>query len=116
MDYLTDQINELDKQIEETKLLANADTSMSELAHDEIARLESEKAALIQPQESVANAQKTASAKENQIDMQGVIVEIRQAAGGDEAGLFANDLYRMYVRFAQNKKWPVEELERNEGG
>ena len=41
------------------------------------------------------------------------IMEIRAAAGGDEAGLFAGNLLRMYTRFAQSKSWKVEELDRN---
>jgi len=40
-----------------------------------------------------------------------VIVEIRPAAGGDEAGLFAHDLYRMYTRFAEQKGWKLELLD-----
>jgi len=37
-----------------------------------------------------------------------IIVEVRQGTGGDEAGLFAADLYRMYAKYAANKGWPVE--------
>lgn len=44
------------------------------------------------------------------------IVEIRAAVGGDEAGLFAGDLYRMYLRFAEKKGWSVEELSESSGG
>ncbi|MCL4365818.1 PCRF domain-containing protein, partial [Patescibacteria group bacterium] len=43
------------------------------------------------------------------------ILEIRSAAGGDEAGLFAGDLTRMYTRFAQKQSWKIEELDRSEG-
>jgi peptide chain release factor 1 len=43
-----------------------------------------------------------------------VIVEIRPAAGGDEAGLFAADLYRMYTRFAEERGWRVELLDVSE--
>jgi peptide chain release factor 1 len=43
-----------------------------------------------------------------------VIVEIRPAAGGDEAGLFAGDLYRMYSRYAEEKGWKMEVLELSE--
>jgi peptide chain release factor 1 len=39
-----------------------------------------------------------------------IIVEIRPAAGGDEAGLFAGDLFRMYSRFAENRGWKTEVL------
>jgi peptide chain release factor 1 len=40
-----------------------------------------------------------------------IIMEIRAGAGGSEAGLFAGDLYRMYARFAERKRWRVEVLE-----
>ncbi len=50
------------------------------------------------------------------MNKQTVILEIRAGTGGDEAGLFAADLYRMYARFAQNKGWKVIEHDRNEGG
>ncbi|MCX5710707.1 MAG: peptide chain release factor 1 [Candidatus Omnitrophica bacterium] len=39
-----------------------------------------------------------------------VIIEIRQGTGGDEAGLFAADLYRMYTKYAANKNWTVEQM------
>ena len=45
------------------------------------------------------------------LDDKDVIVEVRAAAGGDEASLFAADLYRMYTRFAERKGWKVEVLD-----
>jgi peptide chain release factor 1 len=45
-----------------------------------------------------------------------VIVEIRAGTGGDEAGLFAGELYRMYMRYAQKKGWKVELIDSNESG
>ncbi|TDO95071.1 peptide chain release factor 1 (bRF-1) [Halanaerobium saccharolyticum] len=47
-------------------------------------------------------------------DEKNVIVEIRAGAGGDEAALFAADLYRMYSRYAENKGWKVEIMSANE--
>lgn len=44
-------------------------------------------------------------------DSKNVIVEIRGAAGGDEGNIFAGDLYRMYIKYAENEGWKVEELE-----
>ena len=44
-------------------------------------------------------------------DGKNVIVEIRGAAGGDEGNIFAGDLYRMYIKYAENEVWRVEELE-----
>lgn len=49
-------------------------------------------------------------------DGKNVVVEIRAGAGGDEAALFAADLYRMYVRFAERNRWKVETLSFNESG
>ena len=48
-------------------------------------------------------------------DGKDVIVEIRGAAGGDEANIFAGDLYRMYSYYAENEGWKVEELNAEEG-
>ena len=41
-------------------------------------------------------------------------MEIRAGTGGDEAGLFAADLFRMYSRYAQNRKWGVDIIDANE--
>ncbi len=49
-------------------------------------------------------------------DERNVIVEIRAGTGGDEAALFAADLFRMYTRYAEMRNWPVEVLSANEIG
>jgi peptide chain release factor 1 len=49
-------------------------------------------------------------------DERNVIVEIRAGAGGDEAGLFAGELYRMYTRFAERSGWKVEQISVSEQG
>jgi peptide chain release factor 1 len=49
-------------------------------------------------------------------DERDVIMEIRAGAGGDEAGLFAADLYRMYARYAQLRGWKVDVIDSNESG
>jgi peptide chain release factor 1 len=48
-------------------------------------------------------------------DNKNAIVEIRSGTGGDEASLFAGDLYRMYERYCQNRKWKTEVIELMEG-
>ena len=48
-------------------------------------------------------------------DDKNVIVEIRAGAGGDEAALFAADLFRMYSRYAERKKWKIEIIEKQDG-
>ncbi len=49
-------------------------------------------------------------------DDKNVIVEIRAGAGGDEAALFAADLYRMYCKFAEKNHWKVDTMNSNENG
>lgn len=49
-------------------------------------------------------------------DNKNVIVEIRAGAGGDEAALFAADIYRMYVKYAEGRRWKTEMLSLNENG
>src|SRR5687768_5460338 len=46
-------------------------------------------------------------------DDKSVIVEIRAGAGGDEAAIFAADLFRMYIRFAEDKRWKTEIMSEN---
>lgn len=107
-DYLKDQISKLDAKIKDAQNLAASDPSMAELAQEEIKKLEEQKDVL----------ERTINYKPLTInnDSSAVILEIRAAAGGDEAGLFAGDLARMYTKFANNQNWKVEELDRNEGG
>lgn len=50
------------------------------------------------------------------LDDKPVIIEIRPAAGGDEAGLFANELFRMYLRYCERKRWKTEIVENEESG
>lgn len=47
-------------------------------------------------------------------DDKNVLMEIRGAAGGDEANIFAGDLFRMYTRYAESKGWKIEVMESNE--
>lgn len=48
-------------------------------------------------------------------DEKNIILEIRAGTGGDESGLFAGDLFRMYSRYAERQRWKVEVLSANEG-
>jgi peptide chain release factor 1 len=106
-DYLKKQMAEIDKKIEEAKKML-ADPFMRPLAEEEIKKLEKQKEEL---ERSVNNEPRTTDNDSN-----AVILEIRSAAGGAEAGLFANDLYRMYMRYATSCGWRFQELDRTEGG
>ncbi|MBI2330278.1 peptide chain release factor 1 [Candidatus Daviesbacteria bacterium] len=115
MDYLKEQIDQINRRIEEVKTLLN-DPEMAQLAQDEIKDLEKQKEALSTDYSLPTTAAEDGSQKtEDGLNPNIAILEIRSAAGGDEAGLFAGDLTRMYTRFAQNNKWKVEELDRSEG-
>lgn len=114
-DYLQQQINELDARIEELKELAN-DPEMSELALSEIKDLETQKQELTDSATTPMNDSDNSESSDESINPNIAIMEIRSAAGGDEAGLFAGDLLRMYMRFAESKGWKIEELDRSEGG
>ncbi len=108
-DYLKEQVDQINKRIEEIKPLLE-DPEMAQLAREEIADLEKQKAAL-----SIDYSQDTSVSSGPSVNPNVAILEVRSAAGGDEAGLFAGDLLRMYTRFAQTKGWKIEELDRSEG-
>lgn len=83
-----------------------------EMAQAEVARLESELAELNVEVKQFFDDR----VNKDPMDAKDVIIEIRPAAGGDEAGLFAAELYRMYTRFAESQGWEVVELDYDEGG
>ena len=85
------------------ELLASGDGELAELARQEIAALEPEVATL---ERSITEL----LTPHDPLDDRDAIVEIRAGTGGDEAALFAAELFRMYTRFAENKGWRVEVL------
>ena len=80
------------------------DADMAEFAKEELETLEAKKIDLEKRLEILL-------IPKDPNDGKNVIVEIRGAAGGDEANIFAGDLYRMYVKYAETQKWKVEVLE-----
>ncbi|CAD7841405.1 MAG: Peptide chain release factor 1 [Olavius algarvensis Delta 4 endosymbiont] len=85
------------------ELLKDNDPDIKELAREEVARLSVE-------QERLESELKTLMIPKDPLDDKNVIVEIRAGTGGDEAALFAGDLFRMYARYAENLGWKVEVL------
>lgn len=113
-DYLKTQIENIDKKIKETEKLIS-DPEMSALAQMEIEELQKQREEL---ELSAATPMSDTTGEEDEgleVNPNIAILEVRSAAGGDEAGLFAGDLLRMYSRFAQNQGWKMEELDRSEG-
>lgn len=78
-----------------------ADKELEQLAREELQEAEKEEEGLIEGIKELLLTQETSAHK-------GVIMELRAGTGGDEAALFAADLYRMYVRYSELKGWKVE--------
>jgi peptide chain release factor 1 len=101
------ELREVEEQIDEARGLVNGrDTEMADLAQEELETLEPRK-------EQLETELKVALLPPDPHDDRNVIVEIRGGTGGEEAALFAADLYRMYSRYAERKRWPVEVISSN---
>lgn len=110
-DYLSQQLEELERKIGETKLLLN-DPSLKELAEKEINELENQKKQLQESFSSnISSQHENNDLQADSLDVRNSILEISGAAGGEEAKLWADELLRMYIRFAQMKGFKVETLD-----
>lgn len=90
----------------EEMLGENLDSDMAEMAKEELSALKKEKEAL---EETI----KILLLPKDENDDKNIIMEIRGAAGGDEAALFAGDLFGMYQKYAEGQGWKTEVLEAN---
>jgi len=87
----------------------DADAEMAELARSEVMSLTAE-------QEDIFRRLRLMLLPTDPNDQKNVIMEVRAGTGGDEAGLFGADLYRMYERYAEGRKWKTEILSTNRTG
>lgn len=90
------------------EMMNGDDKEMGEMARMEIEELEPQREQLVADIRLLLLPKDAA-------DDKSVILELRAGTGGDEAALFAGDLFRMYQRYAELKKWKVEILEQSEG-
>jgi peptide chain release factor 1 len=97
------QLNELQRQLDDARELLD-DAEMADIARDELARLEPQQSALATHLEKLL-------LPKDPFDDKSVIVEIRAAAGGDEASLFARELLDMYLRYASTLGYGTEVLD-----
>jgi peptide chain release factor 1 len=99
------------RSLEETRAMLddNLDEEMAVLAKQEIESLETQL-------DDLARELKLALLPKDPNDEKDIIMEIRAGAGGNEAALFAADLFRMYSRYAQNKGWTTDIISMNESG
>jgi peptide chain release factor 1 len=91
------------------ELLKDEDPEIRELAKMEIEAVE-EQLPLVEEKLKVLLLPK------DPLDEKNIILEIRAGTGGEEAALFAADLYRMYLRFAEKHRWKIEEMSASETG
>lgn len=82
------------------------DPEISEMGKEEVKRIEEE-------QVSLENKLKELLLPKDPNDDKNIIVEIRGAVGGDEANIFAGDLFRMYTRYAETQGWKIQMLDEN---
>jgi len=103
---LFDQKTDLEKQLAESQKLVDEGGELAELAKDEYQQLEKQLADINQQLEE-------ALSPKDPNDERDCLIEIRAGAGGDEASLFAGDLYRMYFRYCETHKFKIEILSQN---
>ena len=96
------------QQIESTQALMQ-DPEMRELVQEELKTLEASRDALLADMKGLL-------VPKDPNDARNVVLEIRAGTGGDEAALFAADLFRMYSRYAERQGWRIEVLSLNESG
>ena len=100
----------LRREIDENEsLLGDADSELKELAQEELAALRQRES------EMEARIQELLVPRDPR-DQKNIFLEIRAGAGGDEASLFASDLFRMYSRYAERNGFRVEVLSKNQTG
>ncbi|MBD3329681.1 peptide chain release factor 1 [Candidatus Dojkabacteria bacterium] len=116
LEYFTDyykKILNLDKKIdqykESTELSKGEDQELAQMAQDELQKLEKEIGELREDIKQLEIEKKV----QDPDDDKPAILEIRAGAGGDEAGLFAANLFRMYSQYASSQGWTVELIDSN---
>jgi len=97
--------------------LGEAEQILREDSDEELREMaEEEKALLTESQANIESALRLLLIPKDPNDAKNTIVEVRAGTGGEEAGLFVADLFRMYSRYAENKGWRIEVLNSNATG
>jgi peptide chain release factor 1 len=99
------EYKKLDAELDDSlALLKDNDPEIKQLAKEEVDRLNERK-------EALAESLKKLLIPKDPLDDKNVLLEIRAGTGGDEAGLFANDLFKMYSRYVEEQQWKIEILD-----
>jgi len=106
---INEELKALSQELEDAKSMAQneKDPEMKELAREELKELETKF-------RMADDRLKFLLVPRDPLDEKDIIMEIRAGTGGEEAALFASDLYRMYSRFAETKNWKFEIMNSNE--
>lgn len=104
--YLAAEHDRLGAEIARTEDLVKSDPDMAELAAEELGQLKAQQTELFKQMSTILEGDIDAP----EGDALAAVMEFRAAAGGDEASLFADELARMYMRFAERHKWEVKIL------
>ncbi|HEY0673807.1 MAG TPA: peptide chain release factor 1 [Longimicrobiales bacterium] len=93
---------------EARQMMTGDDVEMAELAEAEVAEL-------TEQEQQIAEELRRLLIPKDPLADRAAVVEIRAGTGGDEAGLFAGDLFRMYSRYAEARRWSIEVMSISEG-
>jgi peptide chain release factor 1 len=107
---VAEELGRVRKQLGEAREMAAAggDPEMVELAEAEVAELAEREASLVKEVTRLL-------VPKNPLSDRAAVVEVRAGTGGDEAALFAGDLVRMYLRYAEHRRWSTEMIDASEG-
>ncbi len=105
------EFQRLERELQESRTLMEEerDPEMRQMVRDELLLLEEER-------EKVVLRLRALLLPRDPLDDKNIILEIRAGTGGEEAGLFAADLFRMYSRFAERRRWKLEVLSQHSTG
>jgi peptide chain release factor 1 len=116
MDYLQQEIQRIDDKIKALNeaVVAETDPDLKKMLEEEITTIEESKKNLIDSANTPKDEDDDSDNSTQNISPNKAMLEIRAGTGGDEAGLFAGDLYRMYTRYFEKVGWKSEEIFKSE--
>ncbi len=104
--YLAEEYERLEKEAIETREAVGTDEGLQVLAEEETLRLRARQAAILTEIEQIL-----AKEKEEEVRPSSVVMELRAAAGGDEASIFAHELKDMYQKYAEHRGWKTRNID-----
>jgi peptide chain release factor 1 len=100
--YLAETYRKLENEEISTKKMVETDANLADLAQEELENIKTQKEAILKQMEDILREEEKEEEFPNEI-----ILEVRAGAGGEEASLFAEELAKMYTKYAENQGWSV---------